>query len=129
MSERGLSKKQIDFCNKFIACGNATKAYKAVYKVKSDGTAAVKGSNLVRKGKVAKLIAELNEEVKNKNVMTAQKKREKLAEMVNDPNVSNADKLKAIDIDNKMEGMYINKTQLSGEDGGPVRFTWENGNG
>ena len=127
MSERELNKKQRDFCAEYVACGNYTQAYKAAYKVKSDAVAAVKGSNLVRNGKVAKLIAELSASMDNEKVMNAQKKREKLAEMINDPDVSNTDKLRAIDIDNKMEGLYIQKTQLSGSvDTGDIIIEFSN---
>ena len=130
MSERALNKKQRDFCAEFVACGNYTQAYKAAYKVKSDAVAAVKGSNLVKNGKVAQLIAELSAKMDSKKIMNAQKKREKLAEMISNPNVSDADKLKAIDIDNKMEGLYITKNQVSGADGGPIVYNvhWDGGN-
>lgn len=38
---------------------------------------------------------------------------------------SNTDRLKAIDLLNKMDGVYINKTQISGDGGGAITFKWD----
>ena len=41
-----------------------------------------------------------------------------------DPESRKDERMKAIDLDNKMEGVYINRTELTGNNGGPLEFVW-----
>ena len=128
-----MKKRYEIFCAEFVANGdNAPKAYIAAgYKASTQHSAEVSASKLLKKVEIQRRIAELKgivqKSVQDNLVMTVQGKREKLAEIINDPDANVFAKMKAIDIDNKMEGIYITKTQLSGADGGAIQIAWEGG--
>jgi len=72
--------------------------------------------------------AALRERIENeeeRKIMGVIEKRALLAELMNDPYISTQDRLRALDIDNKMEGLYIVKNQISGADGGALSVKWE----
>ena len=117
-----------NFCLEIVQSGNGTEAYKkAGYKVKSDNAAAVGAAKLLRKAKVQKRIAELRSEMDSHKIMDAVERRELLTQFARDEETAKPDRLKAMDLLNKMDGVYINKTQVSGTDGGPLTFRWEGG--
>ena len=119
-----------NFCLEIVQSGNGTEAYKkAGYKVKSDNAAAVGAAKLLRKAKVQKRIAELRSEMDSHKIMDAAERRELLTQFARDEETAKPDRLKAMDLLNKMDGIYINKTQVSGTDGGPLTFRWEGKNG
>ena len=125
-----MQRLQENFCVEFVRCGNATEAYKkAGYKVRSDNTAAVCAAKLLRNAKVQSRIAELREELDSHKIMDAAERRELLTQFARDEETGKADRLKAMDLLNKMDGVYINKTQVSGTDGGPLTFRWEGKDG
>ena len=117
-----------NFCLEIVQSGNGTEAYKkAGYKVKSDNAAAVGAAKLLRKAKVQQRIAELRSEMDSRKIMDAAERRELLTQFARDEETAKPDRLKAMDLLNKMDGVYINKTQMSGTDGGPLTFRWEGG--
>lgn len=117
-----------NFCLEIVQSGNGTEAYKkAGYKVKSDNAAAVGAAKLLRKAKVQKRIAELRSEMDSHKIMDAVERRELLTQFARDEETAKPDRLKAMDLLNKMDGVYINKTQVSGVDGAPLVFRWEGG--
>ena len=117
-----------NFCLEIVQSGNGTEAYKkAGYKVKSDNAAAVGAAKLLRKAKVQKRIAELRSEMDSHKIMDAAERRELLTQFARNEETAKPDRLKAMDLLNKMDGVYINKTQVSGTDGGPLTFRWEGG--
>lgn len=123
-----MQRLQENFCVEFVRCGNATETYKrAGYKVRSDNTAAVCAAKLLRNAKVQSRIAELRREMDSHKIMDAAERRELLTQFARDEETGKADRLKAMDLLNKMDGVYINKTQVSGTDGGPLTFRWEGG--
>ena len=123
-----MQRLQENFCVEFVRCGNATEAYKkAGYKVRSDNTAAVCAAKLLRNAKVQKRIAELRSEMDSHKIMDAAERRELLTQFARDEETAKPDRLKAMDLLNKMDGVYINKTQVSGADGAPLTFRWEGG--
>ncbi len=117
-----------NFCLEIVQSGNGTEAYKkAGYKVKSDNAAAVGAAKLLRKAKVQKRIAELRSEMDSHKIMDAAERRELLTQFARDGETAKTDRLRAMDLLNKMDGVYINKTQVSGADGAPLVFRWEGG--
>lgn len=117
-----------NFCLEIVQSGNGTEAYKkAGYKVKSDNAAAVGAAKLLRKAKVQQRIAELRRELDSHKIMDAAERRELLTQFARDEETAKTDRLKAMDLLNKMDGVYINKTQVSGADGAPLTFRWEGG--
>ena len=106
-----------NFCLEIVQSGNGTEAYKKEgYKVKLDNAAVVGAAKLLRKDKVQK-------------IMDAAERRELLTQFARDEETVKPDRLKAMDLLNKMDGVYINKTQVSGADGAPLVFRWEGKDG
>lgn len=107
-----LTPKQEAFA-RAVALDNMTQAdaYRSVYNADnmSDDQIYVRASEVANNSKVAVRIAELRKECMTPKVMSAQKRREKLTEVINDPEIDINAKLKAIDLLNKMDGEYIQK--------------------
>ena len=123
-----MQRLQEIFCMEFVRCGNATEAYKnAGYKVRSDKVAGVCAAKLLGNARVQQRIAELRREMDSHKIMDAAERRELLTQFARDEETGKADRLKAMDLLNKMDGVYINKTQISGGDGAPITFRWEGG--
>ena len=108
-----LNTRQKAFCEYYVACGNATEsAKKARY---SEKTARSIGQRLLTNVDIKKYIKELQEKAKESRILTAREKREWLSEVIKNGNEKLQDRLKALDILNKMDGDYVEKVQLSGE--------------
>ena len=123
-----MQRLQENFCVEFVRCGNATEAYKnAGYKVRSDKVAGVCAAKLLGNARVQQRIAELRREMDSRKIMDAAERRELLTQFARDEETAKTDRLKAMDLLNKMDGVYINKTQVSGADGAPLTFRWEGG--
>ena len=125
-----LQRLQENFCVEFVRCGNATEAYKnAGYKVRSDKVAGVCAAKLLGNARVQKRIAELRSEMDSHKIMDAAERRELLTQFARDELAAKTDRLKAMDLLNKMDGVYITRTQVSGTDGTPLTFRWEGKDG
>jgi len=108
-----LNARQKSFCEFYVASGNATEsAIKARY---SEKTARSIGQRLLTNVDIKKYIKELQEKAKESRILTAREKREWLSEVIKNGNEKLQDRLKALDILNKMDGDYVEKVQLSGE--------------
>lgn len=109
-----LTAKQENFA-KFIALEDMNKsdAYRSAYNTKgmSDKTINEKASVLASQDKIAARIKELRDSATTPRVMTAQKRREWLTEVINDPEVDINVKLKASDQLNRMTGEYVQKVE------------------
>lgn len=107
-----LNARQKAFCEYYVACGNATEAaIKAGYKEKN---ARFIGSENLTKANIKKYIEELQEKAKGNRIMTAIERREFLTSMIKDGAVKDTDRLKAVDILNKMDGEYTQKVEVNG---------------
>lgn len=80
-----------------------------------------KASLLSKNGKVLERLEDLkkrNQEHFDKQVerefLTREKKKAILLEIATDPESTKLERIKAIDIDNKMDGEYVTKTEISG---------------
>lgn len=78
-----------------------------------DATVDSKASNLEKNDKVLARYNELKEEAATEAVLTRAEKRQMLADMARNPELSARERQAAIDIDNKMEDEY--KTILDGK--------------
>ena len=108
-----LNARQKSFCEFYVASGNATEsAIKAGY---SEKTARSIGQRLLTNVDIKKYIKELQEKAKESRILTAREKREWLSEVIKNGNEKLQNRLKALDILNKMDGDYVEKVQLSGE--------------
>ena len=107
-----LNTRQKAFCEFYVASGNATDAaIKAGYKEKN---ARFIGSENLTKANIKKYIEELQEKAKGNRIMTAIERREFLTSMIKDGAVKDTDRLKALDILNKMDGEYTQKVEVNG---------------
>ena len=108
-----MTHRQELFIQEYIKTGNATSsAIKAGY---SKRTAKSIGQRLLTFVDIKKKIDELSQKVANNNIMTAKERQEYLSKLINSDNVKVSDKLKALDILNKMTGEYIQKVEVNGE--------------
>lgn len=107
-----LNARQKSFCEYYVASGNATDAaIKAGYKEKYAG---VNADKLLKNTNIQKYIEELQEKAKGNRIMTAIERREFLTSMIKDGAVKDTDRLKALDILNKMDGEYTQKVEVNG---------------
>ena len=123
-----MQRLQEKFCIEFVRCGNATEAYKrAGYKARSDKVAGTAAARLLGNVGIQQRIVELRREMDSHKIMDAAERRELLTRFARDEDTGKTDRLRAMDLLNKMDGVYINKTQISGVDGAPITFRWEGG--
>ena len=123
-----MQRLQEKFCIEFVRCGNATEAYKrAGYKARSDKVAGTAAARLLGNVGIQRRIVELQSEMDSHKIMDAAERRELLTRFARDEDTGKTDRLRAMDLLNKMDGAYINKTQISGVDGAPITFRWEGG--
>lgn len=123
-----MQRLQEKFCIEFVRCGNATEAYKrAGYKARSDKVAGTAAARLLGNVGIQQRIVELQSKMDSHKIMDAAERRELLTQFARDEETGKADRLKAMDLLNKMDGVYINKTQISGVDGASITFRWEGG--
>ena len=81
-------------------------------------------SENLTKPNIQKRINELRQQAASSKVLSYQEKREWIADRLRDPEERSDIKAKLVDLDNKMEGVYINRTELSGAGGGAIEFVW-----
>lgn len=127
-----MDRKQAKFCVEIMRTGNATEAYKAAgYKPRNDAVAAAAASKLLRKDKVRERIEELRKKMDGEKIMDALERRELLSSIARDRQHSPQDRIRAVDIMNKMDCIYTNKQEISGKNGGDIRycFYWKGDHG
>ena len=98
------------------------KAYRAAFpnSVKwKDETVDSKASVLAKNDKVLERLRELAEETSRKAIMTATERKEWLTKIIRSQYDETKDKLKAVDLLNKMEGSYIEKVEVNGNINNP----------
>jgi phage terminase small subunit len=108
-----LTAKQEQFAQGIIKGMSQADAYRSAYSTSrmADKTVHENASRLANDSKVKARINELRGKISTENIMTAQNRLEWLTELVGSEEVSTGDKLKAIDIMNKMSGEYVQKVQ------------------
>ena len=110
-----MTKRQEKFCLEYARCGNATEAYKkAGYKTNTPASAWVSACQLLRNPKVKERVEALSREIQSAKMMDIAERRERLAEIARDEESTKQDVIKAIDTLNKMDGAYLNRTEITG---------------
>lgn len=106
---------------KFVQClitgMSQRKSYRAAFKNSyrwKDETVDSKASTLLKEDKVSARYRELQEQAQDEAIMTRKERMVTLSEIAEEAE-KDADRVKAIDTLNKMDGDYINKVELSGE--------------
>ena len=109
-----LTAKQEKFAQA-IALEDMSKAdaYRSAYDTSKmgDDTIYVKASQLASMDKISVRIAELRQQAMTPKVMSAQKRKEWLTEVINDTEVDINARLKASDQLNRMDGEYVQKVE------------------
>ena len=107
-----MTHRQELFIQEYIKTGNATNStIKAGY---SKRTARSIGQRLLTNVDIKKKINELSQKIACNNIMTAKERQEYLTKLINADDVKISDKLRAVDILNKMTGEYIQKVEVNG---------------
>ena len=109
-----LTPKQERFAKAIALDGMSySDAYRSAYNTKSmsDKTVNEKASLMKDQDKIRARIKELTDEVDTPKIISAQKRKEWLTEVINDPNIEINARLKASDQLNRMEGEYITKVE------------------
>ena len=108
-----LTPKQEKFCQCIVSGMSAKDSYIAAYDTKaSDQTIRTEASKLMLREDIQDRIEDLTKPIQKAVQATAlterEKKRSFLWNMINNPATSDSDKLRAMDILNKMDSEYIN---------------------
>lgn len=108
-----LTPKQEKFCQCIVSGMSAKDSYIAAYDTKAnDRVIYNESAKLLKREDVAKRIEELTKPLENHAIATAltdrEKKRTILWDMIENPDISYSDRLRAMDILNKMDSEYIN---------------------
>ncbi len=106
-----LTAKQEAFVQNIIQGMSQADAYRSAYDAKkmSDKTIHERASVLASQDKVKTRLKELRDKLANEKIMNAQERLEWLTRLIQSQEASNTDKLKALDIMNKMDGEYVQK--------------------
>ncbi len=131
---KGLTNNQKRFCQEYVKLGmNGTRAYMKAYKTcKKEETAMVNASKLLRNAKVKTYIEKLQQKTEDKAIMDIKERMKWLTKVINGEITNNigdseyepyvADKMKAVDLLNKMDGIYINNHKVSGDENNPLKI-------
>ena len=107
-----MTHRQELFIQEYIKTGNATSsAIKAGY---SKRTARSIGQRLLKNVDIKNYIDELSQKIACNSIMTAKEHQEFLTSLILNNDVKVSDKLKAVDLLNKMTGEYIQKVEVNG---------------
>jgi phage terminase small subunit len=108
-----LTPKQEAFVQNILQGMNQADAYRSAYSCKnmSDNAIYVNASKLAADAKVALRLKELRNELAKPSIKTAQERLEWLTQLIDNAEEGTNEKLKAIDIMNKMEGCYVQKLE------------------
>jgi phage terminase small subunit len=106
-----LTPKQEEFAKKIAEGMTQADAYRFAYNTKkmTDKSIWEKASELAANVKVNERVKELRDMAAKPTIMSAQKRKERLTEIINDDEIDINAKLKAIDLLNKMDGEYVQK--------------------
>lgn len=112
-----LTAKQERFIQNIIKGMTQRDAYKDAYNAENmkDATIDTEACLLLKDPKVAKRYQEILKGMEKEAVMTALEKRLLLKEMILNDKNSMGDRLKALDIDNKMSGEYIDNLKIESD--------------
>ena len=108
-----LTAKQEQFVQNIIQGMSQADAYRSAYNCTrmSDNAIYVNASKLVADAKVALRLKELRDHLATPAIMSAQERMEWLTRLIHNEEEGTNEKLKAIDIMNKMQGEYVQKVE------------------
>lgn len=123
-----LTQKQENFCLEYIKTGNASEAYRRAYNAEKMKTETIhtKAYELLQNGEVADRVKVLQERAVAKAIITVEQRKELLSRWAWEEETPNA--LKALDMLNKMDGLYTQKVQAEHSGNVGVTFNIDLGN-
>lgn len=104
------------FVQNLVAGMSQRKAYRDAYPSAEkwkDSSVDNRAYMLAKNSEILARLNEIQEEQKKAALLTRWKKRKILADIAADEDQSTADRMKAIDLDNKMEGEYTDTARIS----------------
>lgn len=110
-----LTAKQEKFAQRIIEGMSQADAYRSAYSTKrmADKTIWENASRLMNDSKVKARVQELRDQLAKPSIMTAQERLEWLTGIIKSDEETTADKLKASDQMNKMQGEYLTRVEGS----------------
>lgn len=84
-----------------------------------DRTVDSRASELAKKSEILGRLKELQQLSTSEAIMSAKKRKEWLTDLINDEDEETKDRLKALDILNKMDGEYTEKVEVNGSVNNP----------
>ncbi len=113
MSEKyNLNLRQRRFAQLYAQSGNAAESARAAGY--SERFAAQNADKLLKNTNIAGYIRELTEQLQNERILTAKDRQEMLSDIARNENEQTTDRIKAVDVLNKMTGEYLSKVEVSG---------------
>lgn len=120
-----LTQKQENFCIAFVETGNASEAYRRAYNASNmkPETVVVRASEMMAKSNIKVRVEELRQPVIKKAQITLESHLERLQELSLKAEAANqyAAAIKAEEQRGKAAGIYVEKVEHSGKDGGPIK--------
>lgn len=106
-----LTANQEAFVQNIIQGMSQADAYRSAYPKQkmSDKTVWEAASRLTKNDKVLARLSELRNELAKPGIKTAQERMEWLTQLIDNEEESTSEKLKAVDILNRMDGLYVQK--------------------
>ena len=106
-----LTPKQEKFCQCIVSGMSGKDSYQAAYDCQSDNAAMVESTKLLKRDDITAKITELRKPLENlcvtKAITERERKRQWLWDMINNVNAAESDRLRAMDLLNKMDSEYM----------------------
>lgn len=118
-----ITQKQDNFCLEYIKTGNASEAYRVAYDTKpttKDETIWNSAYKLLSDPNVSARVKELKDKAEAKAIMTLEQRKELLSRFAWEEESDKA--MKAMDLLNKIDGVYIQKNQTEHSGSLGVKF-------
>ena len=118
-----LTQKKIKFAQKYFECGNAVESYKYAYNSQNMKEKSIRdeASKLLKDLDITKYLSELNSKVDRTSIMYYQERMIWLTNVVKGDTAYISDKLKSIDILNKMDNSYQQNIKIEGTISNPIK--------
>lgn len=105
-----LTPKQQKFCQCIVSGMSGKDSYLTAYNGNSDAVAYTESYTLLQRDDIKEYINTLKKPIEKQVISERQKKRQWLWDMIENPSIGESDRLRAMDILNKMDSEYIQTT-------------------
>lgn len=104
-----MNKRQEAFAEHYVQCGSIVQS--AIAAGYSETYAKGRGYEMLENVGVSAYIKQLSEQVRTSRILNAEKRQALLSDIATDQSQSTADRIRAIDVLNRMTGEYITRVQ------------------